>query len=836
MISRIRLLITAAFVCHLLLAPRLVTSQLQSQPQLQCPSPAASAIKGEGADICAVQQEKDGPIWKLHQRGRIAYRSLLLWADEASYNTDTGDVTVEGHVVLEGGPNDEHIEASRGTYNVETDTGTFYHVAGRIGAGQRQRHLLLTSTSPFTFTGKVVEKTGPDHYIVYDGTVTSCELPHPKWMFTVHRAVVDVSGSASIYSSTFRIRGVPVLYFPFATHPVERTRQSGLLVPNFGRSTIKGFILGESFFWAINRSTDVRVGGEYFSKRGWAQNGEFRMRPSETSFVDLTYFGVIDRGFQGSPTSGPCASAIDQTTGECLVKQGGEDIRLNAEGRFGRNFRAVANVDYLSSFVFRLAFNEVFTQAVYSEVKSQGFLSNTTRGFSYNASVQRYQNFESTQNGDVITILHAPSFEFSSVDRKLGDSPLYWSLDAAAEGLSRREPSFRTAPLLGRFNLSPSLSLPLLFHGWSLRPEVTVDDTFYTQRLIPPSEPGSGVGAVANDAINRRALETAVELRPPPLERVFNREIFGRKFKHVIEPRVVYRRVIGMNNFSDILRFDSRDILSDTNEVEYGIVSRLFSKRTSSTPEDCSPSSMHALFGGSSSSQNVPTWARDAEEPPPSTCAPTTRELVRWEVAQKYFLDPTFGGALVNVPPPNVFTNVFTTSADFTAIAFLTSPRHLSPLISRLRIQPTAKFDAEWDLDYDFKGGRINSSTALLSYRIGQITIGGSDAYLQAPGETIVSNGVASPARFHQFRLLMGYGGPSKRGFSGAVNVGFDANLGFLQYAAVQSTYNWDCCGINLEYRRFALGSVRNENQYRFTFSLANIGGFGNLRRQERLY
>jgi LPS-assembly protein len=29
---------------------------------------------------------------------------------------------------------------------------------------------------------------------------------------------------------------------------------------------------------------------------------------------------------------------------------------------------------------------------------------------------------------------------------------------------------------------------------------------------------------------------------------------------------------------------------------------------------------------------------------------------------------------------------------------------------------------------------------------------------------------------------------------------------------------------------------VRNENQYRFSFSLANIGTFGNLRRQERLY
>jgi len=41
---------------------------------------------------------------------------------------------------------------------------------------------------------------------------------------------------------------------------------------------------------------------------------------------------------------------------------------------------------------------------------------------------------------------------------------------------------------------------------------------------------------------------------------------------------------------------------------------------------------------------------------------------------------------------------------------------------------------------------------------------------------------------------------------------------------------------VSLEYRRFALGSVRNENQFRFIFSLANVAAIGNLRRQERLF
>src|SRR5215813_3561955 len=101
---------------------------------------------------------------------------------------------------------------------------------------------------------------------------------------------------------------------------------------------------------------------------------------------------------------------------------------------------------------------------------SQAFLSNTSNGFSYNALLDRYQNFESTNVHDVITSLHEPSFEFSSVDQRLGHTPLYWNFDAGLDGLHRSEPpvggvsnqsGFATASLVGRFDLNSGLSLPL---------------------------------------------------------------------------------------------------------------------------------------------------------------------------------------------------------------------------------------------------------------------------------------------------------------------------------------------------------------------------------------
>jgi LPS-assembly protein len=843
MTLRNRFLITAAWLCHLLLVPPLVTSQLPPANSSAATRPAAPKEKSahpattpcarafaEQSDnhptICAIEQERDGDIYKLHGAVEIYYENYVLKSDEATFNSDTNEATASGHFALDGGPNDDHIRASHGTYNFALETGKFYEVTGTTGLRFRSNRPILTSTAPFAFTGKIVEKVSPTRYLVYDGTITTCELPHPNWLFDARKVDVDVGGNAKIYRSAFDLHGIPILWFPYATHPVEKeSRQSGFLVPSVGHSSTNGYMIGDAYYWAINRMMDATIGAEYFSLRGGSQRGEFRIRPTESSYVDLNYFGVIDRGI-GTPP----------------VKEGGENARLNAAGNID-GFRGVTNIDYLSSFLFRLAFNEVFSQAVYSEVKSQAFLSKSSDGFSMNGFAERYQNFLSTTPGQVVTILHTPSFDFSGVDHPLWHTPFYWSFDASGAGLSRSEPSvcstvgstqnctpaFRTANLLGRFDLNPGISLPVLFHGWSFRPDLTLHETYYTQRLVGAN--GEDPGQAVDDPVDRHAIETAVELRPPAIERVFDKEFLGRKWKHVIEPRAAYRFVTGVNNYGNILKFDERDILTDTHEVEYGFVTRLYAKRTSNQPEDCGKIMTGLTVGGAAPESTIPWQHTNPLAGLACQPGPPVREIVTWELSQKYFLDPTFGGALISGQ-----RNVFTTTADLTGIAFLTEPRHLSPLVSRLRVETSARTDAEWDMDYDFQGSRFNASTLLLNYHIGQLTVGGGDAILQIPGQTATSSSGAEPAQFNQFRAALGYGSANKRGFSAAGSFGFDADVHQLQFVSAQATYNWDCCGVTVEYRSYTVANVRNENLFLVNFSLANIGSFGSLRQQGRLY
>jgi len=812
MTSRTPLLIPAAFHCHLILLLWVVTSQLLAQQPTagtESSSPGKSGCVAQDAApdatlICSLQQEKIGPVYTLNGNAEVHYGSYILRADHMTYNSDTGEATADGHFSLDGGPADEHIRAHHGVYNFTLETGTFHDVTGTAGLHLTGKRVVLTSSAAFAFSGKLVVKDSPEHYILTDGTLTTCELPHPRWQFKARKIAVDAGGNATIYHSSFFLHGVPALYFPFITYPVDgESRKSGFLAPAVGDSNSRGFVLGEAYYWAISRSMDATLGAEYFSKRGWEQRGEFRAQPSPDSYVDLTYFGVIDRGI-GSPP----------------VKQGGEDVHLNAAGWF-HGYRAVTNIDYLSSYVFRLAFDENFSQAVDSEVKSLAFVSRSTKGFAYNLVGETYQNFQSTTPGDVIRITHVPMLEASASDQQISRLPLFWSFDASLGGLSRTEPGFQTGPLLSRLDLNPQISMPLVFHGWSVRPELALHGTFYSERAA------SGIRAdhSIDDPITRKALEGSIEVRPPAVSRVFEGQHLGRKWKHVIEPRLVYRNVTGVNNgFSNFLHFDDRDILSNTNEVEYGVVNRLYAKSSTSQANDCGTRMTTLLVGGAAPESTVP-WEHHDAATAPCQPGPEVHEVVTWEVAQKYFLDPTFGGALV--PGQR---NVFATTADLTGIAFATQPRHLSPIVSRLRVETSARTDAEWDLDYDFQQSRINASTLLANYHIGDFTFGAGDAFLQIPQLN------APAARFQQFRTALGYGHLNKRGLSAATSLALDTETSRLQFGTAQTTYNWDCCGVTVEYRRYSIANVRNENLFRFTFTLANIGAFGNLRRQERLY
>jgi LPS-assembly protein len=53
----------------------------------------------------------------------------------------------------------------------------------------------------------------------------------------------------------------------------------------------------------------------------------------------------------------------------------------------------------------------------------------------------------------------------------------------------------------------------------------------------------------------------------------------------------------------------------------------------------------------------------------------------------------------------------------------------------------------------------------------------------------------------------------------------------------VQSSYNWDCCGLTFGYRSYDLGAIRgNDHQYLYSFTLANFGSVPGVSRSKSVY
>ena len=426
-------------------------------------------------------QSKHGSVYLLSGNVEVTYSDHLLRADTISYDEDTHDVTANGHVHLSGGENDEYITASHGTYNLKTGTGRFYDVTGSIGlhgsaaTPDANGRTGLVTPNPFLFSGKVVVKTGPRTYDVYDGSVTSCLLPHPDWLLTSSHLSLNADrpapGTPSFTSSACRF-----FFLPYATHPVDsEQRQSGVLIPVLGQSSSKGWIIGEEVYITLSRSADLTLGLQYYSLRGWAESATFRAKGFDENFFQSHFSALQDRGF--TPPGG------------VYTNQGGEDVTAAFRRQLTGTSRVVGDAEYLSSYVYREAFTENFNQAVSSDITSIGYFTNEDAASPCPRLADRYQGLKRVPVGDEpgeqVHILHVPALQFEAVDHPIPGTPLLWTSPAPLQASSASQPNFTSSGVIERLDLLPELSLPLRGDGWNLLASVAARETFYTRSRIP---------------------------------------------------------------------------------------------------------------------------------------------------------------------------------------------------------------------------------------------------------------------------------------------------------------------------------------------------------------
>jgi LPS-assembly protein len=725
----------------------------------------------------------------------------LFRADTVRYNRDTGVITASGHVYFRSFDTNEQLWCDHLEYDTDNEKGKFYDVVGETMPRVIARPGVLTVNAPFHFEGKWAERVG-EKYILYNGWVSNCQIPKPWWRLRGARFNVIPGDRALSYKSWFMLRQFPLFYTPFFYHSLEKEpRKSGFLSPSAGHSSIGGFMLMLGGYWAINRSYDITYRMIDYLSRGYAHHIDLRGKPLPGTDYDVIFYGVQDRG---APNSG---SPPQKNGGFSFYGVGSSDL--------GDGWTARATVNYISTFDFRQGWTQSFNEAIGSEIHSVGFINKNLGTFTFDAVFSRLQNYENLEEqvfdpatgetrkqSDAVIIRKLPEVEFGSRDHQIfGNLPLWFSFDSSAGLLERSEPfiqynasatnpytltgDFQTGDFMSRVNLAPHLTTAFHLGPLDLVPSMGFDETFYSESQISPvnSISGQNQNQVVGTNLVRSARDFSLNIIFPPLVRIFPKKtIFGDKLKHVIEPRATYRYVTGVgDDFNRFIRFDQTDLLADTNEVELSLTNRIYAKRGDSI-----------------------------------------LEIFTWELAQKRYFDPTFGGALVPGQP-----NIFTSTADVTGVAFLTGPRGYSPVVSTLRISPINGLGIRWQADYDPYFKHLTDSSFELDYNKKKFALRASNDEIHT-----------SPLLFlpaNQFRGHVSYGDPNHKGWNAGIDSVYDYDQHKILYSTLQLTYNTDCCGFSVEYHRYNIG-IRDEGQWRAAFVIGNIGSFGTLRKQDRVF
>jgi LPS-assembly protein len=732
--------------CWLLLAfaaatPGRAHAQAQSKEQLRDLARVEMPYKNGVVVLTSETINRVGTRYQATGQVRITYQDMVLTCEGIEYDeiTQQGITVGNTHFVQ----NKAWLNCSHAEFDFSGQTATFHDASGY-------------TDEEFLVQGQMVVKTGPSTYTVEKGLLTSCQEKRPKWEFSVGKANIRIDKTARLHRVSFRIKGIPVLYFPYLIIPMEaKKRSSGLIPFHLGNSNIKGRQLTFGYYQTLGPSAEATWYGDYFTKRGFGMGGIFRARPNEQTRLSVEAFGVNDR-----------------------LGQGGAHILVDGDTLLANGFRAAAKVNITTNFAFRQIFSEGFRSATIPEEQALVFASRPFDSFAANFSYERREVFFPSRS---LVLRRSPAIEFVSLGKALGGTPLIISFRAAAEGLLRSDSVFKTPDIVQRLDFFPRIALRLpALAGFAFQPSFGLRETYYSAHLT-----GAAKTEVVASPLQRQYTEFQIEMRPPGLEKSYGSSGSGI-FRHLVEPSLTYRRINGITRARDIIRFDDQDALADTNEIEYGIVNRIMRSR------EVSPG-LHQDY-----------------------------EFLAFDVRQKYYFDPSFGGAFVT-GESNLFYPLNTLSG-FSATGI---HRNISPTSFSLRINPGTGVYYDLRADYDAKLGRLRDASFWAVWRRNQWLISGT--YFKA--------NALEPSLFeaHHVQSQLAYRDPNQNGFSGSFTMSYNIQSRDLLNSSSRLNYSWNCCGVAMEFQQYALG-LRRESRLTFSFNLKGIGHFGNLKRPESLF
>lgn len=405
---------------------------------------------------------------------RLEQAGVSLLADSVTYSRLTGNAVAEGDVFLE--RSGDTVRADRLSLNLVSQR------------GQLSNAELFVKKPNFRARAEQVEKTGPQDYRLKKGTFTTCDGEDPSWRFEASEVNVRLDEFAYARNAVFYAGDIPILYTPYLIFPVQRERQTGLLLPRLGHSSQKGLYIDQPFYWAVNQSQEVTFDLALESARGVGLGADYRYLRSGGSEGRLQGFGIYDSN------QGRFRGELNQSHLELLRNTTlASEIHLLTDRDYYRDFG-----DYSGDYNRQL-------------LVSTASFSHRWQRYGLSGEFRYTEDLDAPTNDE--TLQKLPELKFIAAGEKIG--PLFFSMDSRFVNFERVE------GLTGqRLELHPRLA----YYAKAQALELSLH-AGYRQRFYDASTTGS-------DQVGQADAGGVLSL---PLERIYQ----GR-LRHLMIPALEY--------------------------------------------------------------------------------------------------------------------------------------------------------------------------------------------------------------------------------------------------------------------------------------------------------
>ncbi len=437
--------------------------------------------------------------------------------------------------------------------------------------GEVKNGRLFLKKNNFHVTGDQIYKTGKETYRVLNGTVTSCDGEDVPWAISAKEILVTVDGYGQAWHPALRIRNIPLLYSPYVIFPAKTTRQSGLLMPEYGQSSRDGFSLNLPIYWVISDNADATFNEYYMSRRGFMQGGEFRyaLSPQSKGTLMMDYLfkdGVSQEEF----TKGNISKAYSERYWfRSKINQGlpsNMDLKMDldwvSDRDYLKEFKGTPNgldrnrLTFLSDFSRDLEDETVLNRRNAAIVTKNFGTYNFTGGFNF------YQDVDNTQN----SLNQMPYARFDSTKQVLSKNfseNLFFQWGSSYNNYWREN--------LDRGNvieLTPTLYYPYKYRNYlNWEGSMGVTESLYQV----DNKQSNAVDSLGNRTVPNFGMDLSTDF-----QKIF--DFSGeslQKVKHNIRPQVIYNYIPEIKQES-LPSFVSP--ITKSNTVTYLLINTLTSK------------------------------------------------------------------------------------------------------------------------------------------------------------------------------------------------------------------------------------------------------------------